>query len=166
MPFGSILSGIAGSALSAVGGLIGNRQTRQSVADQMAWQESMANTAHQRQVADMRAAGLNPILSATGGAGAATPQGAHAVMENVFKDVSTNAKTGYLMKAEKEQLEANAAAANESARSGPVQRELMGNQAQAALATEAAQRASASLAAQNELVQRQVETLPAPNRAW
>lgn len=41
---------------------------------QQAWLESMANTAHQREVKDLRSAGLNPILSATGGNGAATPQ--------------------------------------------------------------------------------------------
>lgn len=41
--------------------------------DQKAWQTEMANTAHQREVDDLRAAGLNPILSATGGNGADTP---------------------------------------------------------------------------------------------
>lgn len=44
------------------------------------FQAHMSNTAHQREVADLRAAGLNPVLSAMKGAGASTPSGSSASM--------------------------------------------------------------------------------------
>lgn len=44
--------------------------------EQMAFQERMASTQHQRETSDLRAAGLNPVLSGTGGMGSAAPAGA------------------------------------------------------------------------------------------
>lgn len=42
------------------------------------WQEMMSSTAHQREIKDLSAAGLNPVLSAMGGSGAPVTSGATA----------------------------------------------------------------------------------------
>lgn len=67
-----------------------NEMYIQSAREQMAFQERMSNTAHAREVADLLKAGLNPVLSATGGQGATTPNGAQA-------DVDTSSMVNYLL---------------------------------------------------------------------
>lgn len=42
------------------------------------FQERLANSAHQREIEDLKKAGLNPILSGTGGMGSMTPSGGQA----------------------------------------------------------------------------------------
>lgn len=80
---------------AALGGMLGksgqdsaNRKNLQIAREQMDFQKYMSNTAHQRSVRDLRAAGLNPILAAK--APASTPQGASATMLNSNAQLAAN----------------------------------------------------------------------------
>ena len=55
-----------------------NAFTASEAQKQRDWETQMSNTAYQRQVADMRAAGVNPAMAMSGSSGASTPSGASA----------------------------------------------------------------------------------------
>lgn len=89
---------IAGGGIPVLGALpqyLGvrdqNAANQRAVDQANSWSERMANTAHQRQVADLRAAGLNPILSAN--KGAAVPQPAVAKYENALGPAAASAQS-------------------------------------------------------------------------
>lgn len=87
------LESIGGASLisagaNLVGGIFGansakaqNKAQVKLAREQMAFQERMSNTAHQREVNDLRLAGLNPILSTN--TGASSPGGAMPSLQPV-----------------------------------------------------------------------------------
>lgn len=122
------LASIASGLISTAGSLYANKQNidYQTSTNKTNWQIAalnnatqidMANTAHQREVKDLQAAGLNPILS-TGGSGSSTPsltssRGESPSIENPVEGLANSAKSigRYLSrqyKAETDQAEADA----------------------------------------------------------
>lgn len=91
MPFPWLAAAVAGGALLGAKGVKDTNEANSAQSQrQMDFQERMSNTAHQREVKDLREAGLNPILSARYG-GASTPAGAQATMQNAMAPIANSA---------------------------------------------------------------------------
>jgi len=89
---GAIGSSLLGGLFGSSGAKKQNQAQIQSAREQMDFQERMSNTAHQREIKDLEAAGLNPILSAKLG-GASSPGGAQANIVNEMAPMENAARS-------------------------------------------------------------------------
>lgn len=87
---------VSGGA-GVLGSYLGNQASRSNADHAFNQQLNASNTAHQREVKDLREAGLNPILSALGN-GASTPSAQPSQSEGLGTGIQTGINTGMAVK--------------------------------------------------------------------
>ena len=99
-----LLAGALTGGASFIGTHLTNQANSAEAAKNREFQRDMSNTAHQRQVEDLRKAGLNPILSALG-SGASTPSGGQATMNDFAPGISKGAETAIAVRQQNKALQ-------------------------------------------------------------
>lgn len=103
---GALASSIGQTALNYWSAKESSRWSSGMAREQRAWEEYMSNTAHQREVQDLKKAGLNPILSANGGA--SVPNGSSGSASSIAPgDLLTFATNSKQLKEQRRQFNEN-----------------------------------------------------------
>ena len=82
---------LIGAGLQYAGAEDANAQSAANAGVQRDWEQAMSNTAYTRQVADLKAAGLNPMLGYLRSSGASTPTYSPPQVQNPWAHASTSA---------------------------------------------------------------------------
>lgn len=162
------VAAIGGGLLSSMGGRDANSASTAQAQNQMDFQERMSNSQYQRGVADMKAAGLNPMLAYSQG-GASSPSGAMASQQDTMTPAVNTAQTSYRnsqevqnMKAQNAQIESSTNVNNEQARNIATDTALKATQIPKTQADTEQSIASAKSINQNiELMQKNIEKMSA-----
>jgi hypothetical protein len=88
----AILAAAVGAGSNLLGAHLQNKANKAASARQMEFQERMSSSAYQRGMADMKKAGLNPILAYSKG-GASTPGGSTYQAQNIGAAATAGAQT-------------------------------------------------------------------------
>lgn len=92
--------------ISGASALLTNAASARAARRQMEFQERMSSTAHQREVKDLRAAGINPMIRSLGGA--STPGGAMPSLESPGAGAVSSALSARMNEAQLKLVEAQA----------------------------------------------------------
>lgn len=108
--------------MGAIGSAFGQHSANKQMQANRDYQERMSNTSHQREVKDLRAAGLNPMLSIN--KGASTPTGGAVPYQNPMQNFTKDYVSSKQVNLNKKNIEADIAVKMENAKNLATSRQL------------------------------------------